>query len=63
MDPTIQLIQLTLRIECEMEARCRPSTVHRDDFADNKTVHPSRQENRVGGNFRLLHRQPQCECA
>jgi len=34
MDPTIQLIQLMLRVEREAEAQCRPYMADRDDLAD-----------------------------
>ena len=42
MSPTIQLIQLTLKIEREAEKQRRPSTVYRDDLASEKrTAHAS----------------------
>lgn len=42
MSPSIQLIQLTLRIEREAEEQRRPSTVYRDDLASEKrTAHAS----------------------
>ncbi len=36
MSPTIQLIQLTLRIERDAERQRRPSTVYRDDLASEE---------------------------
>ena len=62
MNPVIQLIQLTLRVEREAEAQRRPYMAYRDGLADEKTVRPSKQENRVKGNVNLF-RQQQCECA
>ena len=62
MSPVIQLIQLTLRVEREAEAQRRPYVAYRDNLADEKTVRPSKQENRVKGNVNLF-RQQQCECA
>jgi hypothetical protein len=42
VSPTIQLIQLTVRIEREVEGQRRPSTVYRDDLANEKRfAHPS----------------------
>ena len=63
MGPTIQLIQLTLRIEREAKIQRRSSMAYRDDLADEKTVHPSKQDNRIKDNFNLLHRRQQFECA
>ena len=63
MDPIIQLIHLTLRVEREAEAQRRSSMAYSDDFADEKTVYPPKQDNRIKGNFNLLYRRQQCECA
>ena len=63
MGPTIQLIQLTLRFEREAERQRHSSMAYRDDLADEETVHPLRQDNRIKDNFNLLHRRQQCECA
>jgi hypothetical protein len=63
MDSTIQLIQLSLRIEREAERQRRLSTVHRDDLANDKPVGRSKRGKRVKGSFYLLYRQRQCECA
>jgi hypothetical protein len=63
MGPTIQLIQLTLRFEREAERQRRSSMAYRDDLADEKTVHPLRQDNRIKDNFNLLQRRQQRECA
>ena len=63
MNPTIQLIQLMLRVEREAEAQRRPSMAYRDDLVDEKPVRPSKRENCVKGNFSLLYRRQQCECA
>ena len=63
MNPEIQLIQLTLRVEREAEAQRRPYVAYRDDLADEKTVSPPKRENCVKGNVNLLYRQQQCECA
>ena len=63
MDSAIQLIQLTLRVEREAEAQRRLYTAYRDDLADEKTVRPSKQDNRIKHNFNLLHRRQWCECA
>ena len=61
MDPTIQLIQLTLRLEREMERQRRRPVLRTDDFADDKTVRASGRKNRIQGN--VLFCQQQCECA
>jgi hypothetical protein len=63
MNPTIQLIQLTLKVEREAEVQRRPYMVYRDDLVDEKPVRPSKREDRVKGSFNLLHRRQQCECA
>jgi len=63
MGPTIQLIHLTLRFEREAQIQRRSSMAYRDDPADEKTVHPPRQDNRIKDNFNLLHRRQRCECA
>ena len=63
MGPNIQLIQLTLRIEREAEAQRRPYMAYRDDLVDENPVRPSRQDNRIEGDFNLLRRRQQCECA
>jgi hypothetical protein len=63
MDPTIQLIQLMLRVEREAERQRRSSMAYRDDLADEKTVHPPRRDNRIKDNFNLLHRRQRCEHA
>jgi hypothetical protein len=63
MGPTIQSIQLTLRFEREAERQRRSSMAYRDDLADEKTVHPLGQDNRIKDNFNLLHRRQQRECA
>jgi hypothetical protein len=63
MDPTIQLIQLTLRVEREAEAQRRSSMAYRDDLVDEKPVRPSKRENRVKGSFDLFYRRQRCECA
>jgi hypothetical protein len=39
MGPTIQLIQLSLRVEREAKIQRRSSMAYRDDLADEKTVH------------------------
>jgi hypothetical protein len=62
MNPVIQLIQLTLRVERKAEAQRRPSMTYRDGLANEKTLRLSKRENRVKGNFNLLRRQ-QGECA
>ena len=63
MGSTIQLIQLTLRIEREAERQYLPATVFRDDLTNGKTAGLSKWANRVKGNLSLLYRQQQCECA
>ena len=56
MDPTIQLIQLTLRIEREAKIQRHSSMAYRDDLADERTVHPLRQDYRIcsGTLFRAI---------
>ena len=34
-----------------------------DDLVDKNPVRPSRQDNRIEGDFNLLRRRQQCECA
>jgi hypothetical protein len=63
MGPTIQLIQLTLRVEREAKIQRRSSMAYRDELVDERTVHPPKQDNRIKDNFNLLHRRQQCECA
>jgi hypothetical protein len=63
MGPNIQLIQLTLRVEREAEARRRAAMTYNSDGADEKTDGSVRQEKCVGSGVNLLRRQPQCECA
>ena len=63
MDPTIQLIQLTLRVEREAEAQRRPYMAYRNDLADEKTVRSPKRDNRIKRNFNLLRRRQRCECA
>jgi hypothetical protein len=62
MGASIQLIQLTLRVERE-EARRRPQKAHRDDLADEKPLRPLQRDNRVISNCNLPQRQQWCECA
>ncbi|HQE92948.1 MAG TPA: hypothetical protein PLH19_08960 [Anaerolineae bacterium] len=61
MDPTIQLIQLTVKFEREAEAQRRRPVLRTDDFVDDKTVRKSGRKNRIQGN--VLFCQQQCECA
>ena len=63
MNPAIQLIQLTLRVEREAEAQRRPYMAYRNDLADEKPVRPPKRDNRIKGNFNLLRRRQRCECA
>jgi hypothetical protein len=63
MGPSTQLIQLSLRVEREAEAQRRPYMAHRDDLADEKTVHLPKRDNRIKRNSNLLHRRQQSECA
>ena len=63
MYPTIQLIQLTLRVEREAEAQRRAATTYRSASADEETVRAPHQEQHVKGDADLLRRRPQCECA
>jgi hypothetical protein len=62
LGPTIQLIQLAVRFEREAEAERRAAMAYRDDAMDEKMLRTSKWEKRVGGSFKLFHRQPQCEC-
>jgi hypothetical protein len=65
MGPTIQLIQMTLRVERnerKAKAQRRSSMSYSSDSADEKTVHASKQKKRILGDVNLLRRQPQCVC-
>lgn len=63
MGPTIQLIQLTLRVEREAEAQRRLDIASSADRGDQTTVRASKRERRDKSTVDLLPRQPQCECA
>ncbi len=63
MDPTIQLIQLTLRVEREAEAQRRRSIPQRDDVVDEKPVHARKQNPRVERTGALLLQRQCYECA
>lgn len=63
MGPTIQLIQLTLRVEREAEAQRRLDIASGADRVDQTTVRASKRERRDNSTVDLLPRQPQCECA
>jgi hypothetical protein len=65
MEPTIQLIQLTLRVEREAEAQRRPYMVYRDDLVDEKPVRllAHQRDNRVKRIFNLFRRRQPYECA
>lgn len=56
MEPTIQLIQLTVRVEREAEAQRHSYRVYRDDLADEKPVHllAYKRYNRIKRFFNLL---------
>jgi hypothetical protein len=64
MGPTIQLIQLTVRVEREAEAQGRPYMVYRDDFVDEKPVRllSHKRDNRIKRILNLLRRRQPCEC-
>ena len=63
MDPTIQLIQLMLRVEREAEAQCRPYMAYRDDLVDEKPVRllAHKGDNRIKRILNLLRRRQPCE--
>ena len=63
MSPTIQLIQLTLRIEREAEKQRHPSTAYSDDLAAEKGASPFKRGDRVNGSSHLFFQRQQCECA
>jgi len=63
MDPTIQLIQLMLRVEREAEAQRRPQVSYRDNFEDEKPLRPAKRDNRIKHIFDLPRRRQQGECA
>jgi len=63
MDPTIQLIQLMLRVEREVEAQRRPQVSPRDNLMDEKPVRPTKRDNRIKHIFNLLRRRQQGECS
>lgn len=56
MEPTIQLIQLTVRVEREAEAQRRSYRVYKDDLADEKPVRllAYKRDNRIKRFFNLL---------
>ena len=64
MGPTIQLIQLMLRVEREAEAQRRPYMAYRDDLADEKPVRllAHKRDNGIKRVFNLLRRRQPCEC-
>lgn len=62
MGPTIQLIQLTLRIERENEAQRRPHPAAVDNFAEELPVRSVSRGNHTSHIFQEP-RRPQCECA
>lgn len=59
MGPTIQLIQLTLRVERENEPQRRPHSAAADDFTTATPVQPGET---TAPNTSSSCR-PQCECA
>ncbi len=63
MDPILQLIQLTLRIEREAEAQRLRSIPQRDDAVDAKPVRARKQNRRAERTGTLLPQQQCCECA
>ncbi len=64
MGPTVQLIQLVVRVEREAEGQYRPHSTYRDDFADEKQVRllAHKRDNRIKRILNLLRRRQPCEC-
>jgi hypothetical protein len=63
MNPSIELIQLTVRIERDEAAKRHQHLAHSDDFADETPVRSAERDNRIKHIFKLPRRRPQCECA
>lgn len=63
MYPTIQLIQLSLRVEREAERQRRPVMVYSDQRVKEEVNCLPEPVTRSKGGFDLLPRQCQCECA
>lgn len=63
MNPAIQLIQLTLRVEREAEAQYRHSIPQQDDAVNEKPVRARKQNPRAERTGALLLQWQCCECA
>jgi len=63
MDPTIQLIQLMLRIEREAEAHRHRHGSYGDNFEAEKPVCPDECDHRAKPRFILPRRRQRCECS
>ncbi len=63
MGPTIQLIQLTLRIEGEAERQRRDQINHKDDFVSDKPIRSPGQNSQIKYVSNPHPHQHCCECA
>ena len=63
MNPAIQLIQLTLRVEREAETQRLRSIPQRDASVDKRPVRARKQNQRVERTGALLLQRQCCECA
>jgi len=63
MNPSIQLIQLTLRVERAAEAQRRAYQADKVERVDEKPVRLPKPALRLRRTLNPLYCQPQCQCA
>lgn len=63
MEPTIQLIQLMMRVEREAEAHRHRHGSYGDNFEAEKSVCSDKCDHRSKPRFTLPRRRQPCECS